>query len=129
MNYIWRPMNSSLGDSVEIFTGAMRDHYCWIPGFWTDDKFDGDDPVESDETLETFNADYKTELMYNYVMEMVEGYQGNHMLVPMGCDFAFQNARLNFRSTDNLIDYFNSHVDNMTLLYSTPSMYLDSLKS
>ena len=48
MNYIWRPMSDSLGESVEIFTGAMRDHYCWIPGFWMDEKFDGDDPVVSD---------------------------------------------------------------------------------
>jgi hypothetical protein len=60
MNYIWKPMSDSLGESVEIFTGAMRDHYCWIPGFWMDEKFDGDDPVVSDETRSTFNADYKT---------------------------------------------------------------------
>ena len=67
MNYIWRPMYDSLGESVQIFTGAMRDHYCWIPGFWTDEKFDGDDPVVADEKLSTFNADYKTELIYDYI--------------------------------------------------------------
>lgn len=51
MNYVWRPMKDSLGRNVEIFTGAMRDHYCWIPGFWMDEKFMGDDLVENDETL------------------------------------------------------------------------------
>jgi hypothetical protein len=129
MNYIWKPMSDSLGESVEIFTGAMRDHYCWIPGFWMDEKFDGDDPVVSDETRSTFNADYKTQLMYDYVQEMIPGYRGNHMLIPMGCDFSFGNARMNFKSTDNLIEYFNSHTEDVTLLYSTPGMYLDALKT
>ena len=48
---------------------------------------------------------------------MIPGYRGNHMLIPMGCDFAFGNARMNFKSTD------------VTLIYSTPGMYLDALKT
>ena len=47
----------------------------------------------------------------------------------MGCDFTFMNAREDFESNDNLIKYFNSHYDDVTLLYSTPTMFLDSLKA
>ena len=33
MQFVWKPMNNSLGDEVEIYTEAMRDHYSWAPGF------------------------------------------------------------------------------------------------
>ena len=48
-------------------------------------------------------------------------------MVPMGNDFTYGNAILNFRSMDRLIKYFNNKVDNIKLVYSTPSEYLDSL--
>ena len=35
----------------------MQDHYCYPPGFDYDDRFSNDDPVISDNELETFNAD------------------------------------------------------------------------
>ena len=44
MNFLWRPFSEHFGDSKQIFTSVMRDHYCWIPGFWYDERFDGDDP-------------------------------------------------------------------------------------
>lgn len=47
----------------------------------------------------------------------------------MGFDFYYQNAGMNFWSMDNLIEYFNANYANMTLLYSTPSEYVDALKS
>jgi hypothetical protein len=67
--------------------------------------------------------------MYNYTIDMSSHYRGNHLLVPMGCDFSFMNARQNFQSYDNLIEYFNSNYDDVTLLYSTPQTYLDALKA
>lgn len=74
----------------------MRDHYCWPQGFWYDERFPQDDPVVSDKTLETFNADQKTKDFQNYINQMAGNYLGQHMLVPFGCDFTFANARMNF---------------------------------
>lgn len=52
------------------------------------------------------------------------------MLIPFGCDFTFLNARMNFEQMDALIDYFNAHnTANITLMYSTPGQYLDSLSA
>lgn len=85
----------------------------------------------SDPTLETFNADFKSDLLLAYVYEMLDIYQGSHLLVPQGCDFTFGNARQNFKSLDRLISYFNSfrtHETNVTLIYSTPGTYLDAIK-
>ena len=48
-------------------------------------------------------------------------------MIPFGGDFAYGNARINFASYDRLLSYFNSHYSDMTLLYSTPSEYLDAV--
>ena len=49
-------------------------------------------------------------------------------MIPWGQDFAFGNAHMSFTSYDALISYFNSHYDNITLMYSTPYKYIDALK-
>ena len=51
------------------------------------------------------------------------------MFIPWGDDFTYGDAHLTFRSPDNLIKYFNSHITDMTLMYSTPSEYLDAIKA
>ena len=65
--------------------------------------------------------------MTDYVMHMKDHYRGNHLLVPMGSDFTFADAHINFHYIDRLIEYFNKHSSNITLLYSTPGIYLDAL--
>lgn len=50
-------------------------------------------------------------------------------MVTMGCDFTYPNARMNFMSMDRLVDYFNSHYSDYQVLYSTPGIYLDAVKS
>jgi len=67
MNFVWKPFSESLGESVEIFSSAMRDHYCWPPGFNWDEYGYYLENVVTDETLTSFNADAKTEQMMEYV--------------------------------------------------------------
>lgn len=48
----------------------------------------------------------------------------------MGEDFRFQNAHQYFRSSDNLINWWNQNIQGLTnieLMYSTPSMYVDAI--
>jgi len=71
----------------------MYDHYCWSPGYWWDDRFYGDSPVVIDENLETFNGDWKSDLLLARIYEMLDVYQGDHILMTYGCDFTFSNAR------------------------------------
>lgn len=128
MNFLWRPFAEHFGNQKEIFTGAMRDHYCWPQGFWYDERFWNDEPFVVNKKMDTFNADQKVKDFQKYLNEMADDYLGNHMLVPFGCDFSFANARLNFEQMDRLIEYFNEHnTANITLMYSTPGEYLDSL--
>ncbi|CAI5959628.1 unnamed protein product [Closterium sp. NIES-65] len=57
-----------------------------------------------------------------------EGFKTNHLLFPMGEDFAFDRAILWFKNMDKLIHYVNLD-GRVNALYSTPSMYLDALHS
>jgi hypothetical protein len=92
MEFIWQPFSKHLNNSAQIYTYAMHDHYCYVGGFDWDDKWYGSDPVVVNEKLETFNADFKTNLMLARVYEMLEIYNGDHILLTMGCDFTFGNA-------------------------------------
>lgn len=68
--------------------------------------------------------------MYQYAKyQMAPHYLGNHVLIPMGCDFTYANARMTFQSTDRLISYFNKVMKNATIMYSTPGEYLNALKA
>mmetsp|Transcript_3463 Transcript_3463/g.5887 ORF Transcript_3463/g.5887 Transcript_3463/m.5887 type:complete len:270 (+) Transcript_3463:445-1254(+) len=130
MNFLWRPFSKHFGDSKQIFTATMRDHYCWLDGFFYDERWDGSDPFVADESSDVYNAEEKMQQMLNYLGEMEEDYRGNHMLLPFGCDFSFANARLNFEQMDLIIDYVNANNDqNVHLFYSTPSQYIDALNA
>ena len=49
--------------------------------------------------------------------------------MPWGCDFTFAAAGLNYDQMDKLIQYVNKYnTNNITLMYSTPSQYIDAVK-
>ena len=58
---------------------------------------------------------------------MADHYVTDHLFVTMGDDFNYQNARMNFQSLDKLIFNFNAKYNNFTLVYSTPSNYIDAI--
>lgn len=59
MNFLWRPFSEHFGNQKQIFTGAMRDHYCWPEGFWYDENIFKDEPFVTNKERDTFNADKK----------------------------------------------------------------------
>ncbi len=57
-------------------------------------------------------------------------YETDHLLIPFGGDFTFQNADKAFKEMDELIDYINSHSEqfaNVTVKYSNLSDYIDAV--
>lgn len=83
--------------------------------------------VDPDST--EFNADWKAEWFINYVTELSHHFRTNHIMFPMGGDFQFINAHLQFVNLDRMIEYINNKYPNVTLLYSTPGQYIDALYS
>jgi lysosomal alpha-mannosidase len=60
---------------------------------------------------------------------MKDHYKTNHLFITMGDDFRYQNAKKYFGSIDKLINYFNINSLNVTLMYSTPSNYIDEINN
>ena len=60
---------------------------------WWDDRFQGDGPVVDDKNLENYNVDFKADIMVANIYERLAAYEGSHILLPMGCDFTYGNAR------------------------------------
>lgn len=128
MEWVWKPFSESLGDNVSIFSHTMKNGYSYPIGFRYDDNWFANEPVVADETLETFNADIKAREMWIVVDEMSRQYRGSHLFIPWGDDFAYSNAHLTFGPLDALIPYFNEHYEDITLMYSTPSQYIEAIK-
>lgn len=130
MEFIWRSSYDELGSSSQIFTHALYQHYSAPSGF-DFDILNVDNPIVIDESLSTFNADDRSYYFHKEITHRMKHYKGQkNLLILMGDDFRFQDARMYFDSSDNLIKYFNEHYGpqyNITLRYSTPSDYIDGL--
>lgn len=126
MEFLWRPFSKHFGTQKQILTSIFRDHYCWVPDFQVNDQ----DTFETDESLESFNAKQKMIKFINYIHEfVVTVHRTNHLILPWGCDFSFQNAAQNYQEMEKVIGYINKNNKvNMKLLMSTPQRYVDALK-
>jgi len=122
MEFLWQPFKEDLGSSKQIMTHVLYNHYSSPPGF-NDDVLGNDDPITSS------NADSKIDQFLSYVEIVRKAYRSNHIFMPMGDDFQYQDASMNFKNMDKLIELFNDkHGDSYEVLYSTPSTYVDAIK-
>lgn len=103
-------MYDSLGESTQILTHALYHHYSAPPGLDWDTR-GSDDPFVNDKTLSTFNADEKCDNLKDWLREMSTHYRTNHLMITMGDDFNYQNARMNFESTDALLDWWATYYE------------------
>lgn len=95
MEFVWRPFYDTLGTRSQIFTHVLYNHYSAPPnlGF---DITNNNDPFVDDPSLETFNADYLSEQMHDWVLHMIDHYRTNHIFITMGDDFNYMNAKMYF---------------------------------
>ena len=128
MQWVWKPFSESLGDQVSIFTLCMPDHYHQPADFRYDERQFDTDPVVTDKNFDNFNADEKMESLRSYILDDATHFRTNRLMIPWGDDFTYSNAHLTFDNLATTIDYFNQKYDDITLLYSTPSEYVDALK-
>jgi hypothetical protein len=67
MEFVWRPMFDSLGDSVQIFSSALYAMY-WAPPNFGFDTLDTDDPFIVDQKLTTYNAPAKAQEFHEWII-------------------------------------------------------------
>lgn len=106
----------------------MPDHYHQPEDFRYDENNFNTDPVVTNKNWDDFNADTKMESLRSYILDDATHFKTNRLMMPWGDDFWFSNAHLTFDNLHNTIEYFNAKYDDITLLYSTPSEYINALK-
>jgi hypothetical protein len=92
-----------------------------------EDSYPQEGSFISDPDNTEFNAKWKSDWFVFFARYMSNQFRTNHIMFPMGGDFQFINAHLNFKNLDRMIDYINANYPNITLLYSTPGEYIDAL--
>jgi len=129
MTFLWRPGSNHFGKQHQILTYVWPFDYCYPEGFYSGESYSTDDEFVGDPTLTSFNADEKMTKFVNYIQVDSAKRKGSHILVPMGCDFAYQNARNEFNAVQQMVDYINEHNSaNMKLIFSTPSDYVKAVE-
>ena len=128
LEFIWRPFYDHLGKSSQIFTSAFYDEY-WVPGNLLPAMSPRNhaNPVIIEEDYPLFNANQTAETFMAYLTKQAAATKTDNLFVPIGGDFQFNDGPWRYRSIDNLMKVFNAMYSNMTMMYSTPSKYLDAI--
>lgn len=128
MEMMWQA-SDSLGKSSWLFTGALFNGYGPPDGFCFDDLC-GDEPIMDDPRLHDYNKEQKVKDFIKAAEEQAKHYATNNIIMTMGSDFQYTNARVWFKNLDKLIKYVNemqAQGSRVNAFYSTPSCYLKAL--
>ena len=83
-----------------------------------------------DPRMHDYNKDSKIRDFIKAVEDQAQHYATNNIIMTMGSDFQYTNARVWYKNLDKLIKYVNALQNNGSKIhtfYSTPSCYLKSL--
>eukprot|EP00457_Paulinella_chromatophora_P000583 gb/GEZN01000583.1/.p1 GENE.gb/GEZN01000583.1/~~gb/GEZN01000583.1/.p1 ORF type:complete len:1193 (-),score=233.63 gb/GEZN01000583.1/:442-4020(-) len=123
LEFVWSA-SPSLGHSADVWTSSYyTGNYSPMPHFCFDDVQCGDSPVQDDPTLSDYNVPFLVDSFVEQVLDIAEFTNGNHIMLDMGSDFHYQNARSWFENLDKVIKYVNLD-GRLSVFYSTPSQYV-----
>ena len=112
--------SQALGKSANIFGHLLDSTYSSPIGF---DFEHGGGPVTSE------NVQAKAQLLMEQMNERSQWFRTNHILVPLGGDFEYQNATVMFSNMSIVMDYVNAREDTYgaKLFYSTLPEYFEAV--
>ncbi|XP_063218201.1 lysosomal alpha-mannosidase-like [Bacillus rossius redtenbacheri] len=122
LEVLWRA-SDHLGAEANIFTSALYDEYGPPPHCCWDVRCR--DPDISDGNSESITRSFMT-----YVNEKAKHFKTNNVMITMGSDFTYMDAKRYYTNTDKLIKLVNARQADggaMHLVYSTPSCYLKAV--
>ncbi|XP_017057354.2 lysosomal alpha-mannosidase [Drosophila ficusphila] len=126
LEMVW-DASESLSD-VKLFTGLLYTFYWDTPGFCFDVHC-SDDPIIDTDSYDN-NVKSRVDDFIAYAAQVAEKFRTNHIMIPMGGDFQYEDAEVNFKNMDKLIKYVNerqSSGSKYNIIYSTPACYLNSV--
>ena len=124
MEMVWES-SQDMGDSSDLFTGVLYDHYGPPSGFcW--DLICNDAPIMDSDHVDN-NIENRTDVFLAYIAKQAEHYRSNNIMLTMGMDFNYQAAHAWFMNLDKLINIIPQVNNSINIFYSTPACYLKSL--
>jgi hypothetical protein len=131
LQFYWEPQSHDIFPqqnttvTPRILVHAMDTHYASPDGFNWEDLEHG-----SPTQISKLNVQERTDTFLDILMQRAQFYRTQHVMVPMGGDFTFQNASMQFANMDRMMQYVQSHPERYhgtSLRYSTPSDYKEAV--
>ena len=119
MEFNWE--GADMGDKSQIFTHVLHTHYSAPKGFDWEER--GISPK-----LTAKNVVQRAAVYIKEIEKRSLDYKTEHILVPFGDDFKFQNAQLQFEQMDYLIEIIRKEYPDITIHYSTLSDYFTAVQ-
>ncbi|KAJ4462635.1 putative Lysosomal alpha-mannosidase [Paratrimastix pyriformis] len=125
LEFIWRSAGetASRGTDADMWTHVLDHHYCMPKGF----DFEGD--PYNNPPITPANVKDRAQVLVDECKSRSTMFRHNHLLLPFGCDFSWQNATVMYENMDALIAYVNAHSAELgvDMAYSTLSEYVDAV--
>lgn len=126
LEFIWK--GSASTPESEVFTGVFSDgNYQAPPNLCLDTtcSYCANDPVVNDQNLETYNLPFKTQALIDYIESEHSFTQGSHIMVKLGADFTYDNARSWYNGMDKIMEHLAEH-PKYNIFYSNPTIYMEA---
>lgn len=123
LEFVWDSSQSL--QNTYLLTGVFSDgNYGPPPGICFD-RLCGpnNDPVMDDERLTDYNADTYADLFISGIDKEASYTKGDHIMLKMGSDFHYSNARQWMKNIDKLIPLVMKKRPDLNLFYSSPEQY------
>jgi lysosomal alpha-mannosidase len=124
LDFVWRPHSEHFGGTKQVFVSAMQDGAC---------SFLDSSPFVADPTLKSFNAERKAKALIEYIEKLASSRRSVNILLPIGCEHQWSNAKYQFDQIDKVMGYVNKRLadsgKDVTLFYSTADGFMSALKA
>ena len=125
LQMVWQG-STTLGASSNIFTGALYHTTYGPPSSFCFDIGCRDAPIQDDPNLFDYNVDERVKTFINFTLEQAKHHRTSDIMLTMGSDFQYMNAKIWYKNMDKLMKYVNKD-SRVNAFYSTPSKFTKAL--
>ena len=114
LDFVWRPHAEHFGGTKQLLVSAMQDDAC---------SFLDSQPFITDPSLKSYNAEQKSKALIEHIERLASGRRSVNILLPVGCEHQWSNAKFQFDQLDKVMDFVNKRLaesgKDVSLFYST----------
>ena len=128
MGFVWHGSTSLGYNETSLFTIVLSNWYCSPSPLAFEPMVHGVPNYYHAEYITDRNIDYISFMLMENLMLRFSSYKTDNLLVPLGCDFQFQQSEIMFSNTEKLIDYINKNSKfGAKIKFSTLTEYFNSV--